>query len=59
MLQIGSQRYFSKWLVKNAKLTHWNTIEIYDYGRTDDRTVYYVMELLPGMSLEDLMESFV
>ena len=39
-----------------AKLTHWNTVEIYDYGRTDDGTFYYVMELLPGMSLEDLVE---
>ena len=39
-----------------AKLTHWNTIEIYDYGHTEDGTFYYVMELLPGMSLEELVE---
>ena len=41
-----------------AKLTHPNTIEIYDYGHTEDGTFYYVMELLPGLSLEDLAEGF-
>lgn len=38
-----------------AKLSHWNTVEIFDYGRTDDGTFYYVMEYLPGMSLYDLV----
>ena len=47
---------FEKEVKTTARLTHWNTIEIYDYGRTDDGTFYYVMELLPGMSLEDLVE---
>jgi len=47
---------FEKEVQTTAKLTHWNTVEIYDYGRTDDDTFYYVMELLPGMSLEDLVE---
>jgi serine/threonine-protein kinase len=39
-----------------ARLSHWNTVEIYDYGRTDDGTFYYVMEYLPGLSLEALLE---
>jgi serine/threonine-protein kinase len=39
-----------------AKLTHWNTIEIFDYGHTEDGTFYYVMEYLPGMNLEDVVE---
>lgn len=39
-----------------AKLSHWNTVEIFDYGHTDDGTFYYVMELLPGLSLEALVE---
>ena len=39
-----------------SKLSHPNTIEIYDYGRTEDNTFYYVMEYLPGLSLEDLVE---
>ena len=38
-----------------ARLSHPNTIEIYDYGHTDDGTFYYVMEYLQGMSLADLV----
>jgi serine/threonine-protein kinase len=49
---------FEKEVKTTARLTHWNTIEIYDYGRTDDGSFYYVMELLPGMSLEDLVEKY-
>ncbi len=41
-----------------AHLTHPNTIEIYDYGNTEDQTFYYVMEFLPGMNLFDLVEHF-
>ena len=52
----GAIARFEKEVKTTAKLTHWNTIEIYDYGLTDDGTFYYVMELLPGMSLEDLVE---
>lgn len=47
---------FEKEVKATARLTHWNTIEIFDYGRTDDGTFYYVMELLPGRSLEELIE---
>jgi serine/threonine-protein kinase len=39
-----------------ARLTHWNTVEVFDYGRTDDGTFYYVMEYLPGMNLEDMVK---
>ena len=34
-----------------AKLTHPNTVEIYDFGLTDDGTFYYAMEFLPGLNL--------
>ncbi|MGH7224932.1 MAG: serine/threonine-protein kinase, partial [Gemmataceae bacterium] len=37
-----------------ATLTHWNTVEIFDYGHADDGTFYYVMEYLPGQNLENL-----
>jgi eukaryotic-like serine/threonine-protein kinase len=39
-----------------ATLSHPNTVEIYDYGRAEDGTYYYVMEYLRGMSLADLVE---
>lgn len=39
-----------------ATLSHWNTVEIFDYGRADDGTFYYVMEFLPGLSIADLVE---
>ncbi len=30
--------------------------DIYDYGRTENGTYYYVMEYLPGLSLAELVE---
>jgi eukaryotic-like serine/threonine-protein kinase len=39
-----------------SRLSHPNTIAIYDYGHSEDGTFYYVMEYLPGMSLEDLVK---
>jgi serine/threonine-protein kinase len=39
-----------------ATLTHWNTVEIFDYGHAEDGTFYYVMEYLPGMTLQELVE---
>jgi serine/threonine-protein kinase len=47
---------FEREVRMTARLSHWNTVEIYDYGRTDDGTFFYVMEYLPGLSLEDLLE---
>src|SRR6516162_37049 len=47
---------FEREVQMTARLSHWNTVEIYDYGRTDDGTFYYVMEHLPGLSLEALIE---
>ncbi len=41
-----------------ATLTHPNTVEVYDYGRTADGTFYYVMEYLPGLGLQELVEEY-
>lgn len=49
---------FEREVQATARLTHWNTVEVYDYGHTDDGTFYYVMELLPGMSLEELVHRY-
>ncbi len=47
---------FEREVRATARLSHPNTVEIYDYGRTEDGTFYYVMEYLPGLSLADLVE---
>jgi serine/threonine-protein kinase len=40
-----------------ATLSHPNTVEVFDYGRGEDGTYYYVMEYLPGLNLAELVES--
>jgi CHASE1-domain containing sensor protein len=39
-----------------SQLTHPNTIAIYDYGRTSEGVLYYVMEHVDGVSFEKLVE---
>ena len=56
VLRAGTIERFEREVRINAKLSHPNTVEIFDYGRTEDGTYYYVMEYLPGMSLADLVE---
>ena len=49
-------RRFEREVRATAGLSHWNTVDIYDYGRTEDGTFYYVMEYLRGLPLDDLLE---
>lgn len=49
---------FEQEVQTTALLSHWNTIDVYDYGRTEDGTFYYVMEYLPGLSISDLVKRF-
>ncbi|HEV8196899.1 MAG TPA: serine/threonine-protein kinase [Gemmatimonadales bacterium] len=40
-----------------ANLRSPHTVELYDFGVTEDQTLYFVMELLEGMNLEQLVRT--
>ena len=47
---------FEREVRATARLTHWNTVQIYDFGFTADGTFYYAMEYLPGLTLEQIVQ---
>ena len=47
---------FEREVKATAQLTHWNTVQVYDYGRTSNGTFYYSMEYLQGLNLRQLVE---
>jgi serine/threonine-protein kinase len=51
-----SLRRFEQEVRLTARLSHPNTITIYDYGRTPEGTFYYAMELLEGATLEVIVK---
>ncbi len=48
---------FRREVQMTAKLRHPNTVTIYDYGRTEDGTFYYAMELLDGVTLLEIVQA--
>jgi serine/threonine-protein kinase len=51
-------RRFEREARATAALRSPHTVQLYDFGVTDDGTLYYVMELLEGMDLETLVRRF-
>jgi serine/threonine-protein kinase len=48
-------RRFEREARVTASLTSAHTVDLYDFGATDDGAFYYVMELLDGLDCEDLV----
>ena len=47
---------FEREVRQTSRLTHPNTVEIYDYGHTPTGTFYYAMEYLPGLTMAQLIQ---
>ena len=48
----GMSKRFEREVAAATRLTHPAAVQVYDFGREADGTLYYVMEYLPGLTLE-------
>ena len=46
---------FEREVAATTRLNHPAAVQVYDYGRTDDGHFYYVMEYLPGLTLDEVV----
>jgi serine/threonine-protein kinase len=51
-------RRFAREAEAAANLRSPHTVEVYDFGVTEDQTLYFVMEMLEGMDLETLVREY-
>jgi serine/threonine-protein kinase len=51
-------RRFTREAQATARLQSPNTVHLYDFGATQDGTFFYVMEMLKGMDLEDMVKRY-
>ncbi len=54
----GVRKRFEREAAATAALRSPHTVQLYDFGITDDGTFYYVMELLDGLDLESFVDRF-